>query len=227
MQKIIFLLIFTIPFFINTPGYAVESLEEEYDPVSIIQQNWIYYAQEPLIDLQFARKAFENNDFETAAYTLRQVNAYLVLETFRLDDGEGGLNQAIKEIDQLAAQLVKGDTVSIEAYNKVLTEVNYALASHYHAQAKRSWENDKPKRTGHALQASANYLERAEKISSNNFTEDDKLIIKESKELSKKLINGNIKPQKEEVKPKIKALGGLLRNFKVKNDEELRIERSF
>jgi len=213
--------------------HVVEAIEESgavdstFDPISITQKNWIYYAQEPLIDLQLARKTFENGDFEAAAYALRQVNAYLILESLRLDEGERRLNQIIKNIDELAAQLEEGGTISNEDYDKVLTEVNYTLSQNYHAQAMKSLENDKPKRTGYALQASANYLERAEKISDYNFTDQDRKTIKESRELSRELIDGNVKLQNEEVKPKIKALGGLLKDFKIKIEEEFRIERSF
>jgi hypothetical protein len=203
------------------------AVDSTLDAISITQTNWIYYAQEPLIDLRLARKAFENGDFESAAYALRQVNAYLTLESLRLDEGERRLNQIIKNIDDLAAQLEGGDPLSNEDYDKVLTEVNYTLSNHYYVQATKTWENDKPKRTGYALQASANYLERAEKISDYSFTDDNRKTIKESRELSKELINGSVESQNEEVKPKIKALGVLLKDFKVKSDEEFRVERRF
>jgi hypothetical protein len=200
---------------------------EDADPLSIARKNWIHYVDEPFKHFRTARQFFAQKDFSSSAYALRQAMLYIIVESLRTSDNKEILLHAINQLDRLSEQLENGDIVSADQYNSVLTHVNYLLSDYYYAQGVKYWKNQRIIRTGYALQASVNHLERAASLLDYEFNEDAKSTIKESRSLSKKLIDDNLQLKQEEVKPKMNALERVLMDFKIKNEDEFRIERRF
>jgi len=231
-MKILIPLILMLSVYVNTPT-IIGSTEEagvmngSSDPINVIQVNWIYYADEPIRYFRSARESFQEGVYPDAAHALRQAMAYLVLESIRFEEKDIDLDIAIAKLDQLVEGLESGRIISEHDYHLVLAQVNRSIASHYQKQAEMSWEKDRPKRTGRALQTAINHFERAAKVSDYQFDETQKSNLDDSKRLSEQLTAGKVKAGKEDVNKNIKSFGDLIKSFEIKSNEELRIERKF
>lgn len=171
----------------ETPQHATPERQ-----VMIVEDVWLTLLEVPSRGLEQARAEYLNDKRQEAATDIRaSANFMKLVESHAKHHADlRHLNRAIKDLDELAAEVERGRVEDVSSLDVRFAQAEHALASHYHREAKDAYEHGRHPAAGHYLRASANDLERAAKWSGHELEAGTKDVIHFSRTVSGKLIEG-------------------------------------
>jgi len=179
-------------------------------------------AVEPESNFQKAHGFFLKKDFKAAATEIQKGAEILKKEAVNAtEEGKEALTDSMNELEKLAKDVEKGAVTSEKKLKDAFVRANYALANHQYLKASESWAKKEAKRTGHALKAATQHLEQAAKWSGHKLETDTVEVIKGTRKVAGKLIQG-IGGVPEEVGKDIKDIGNEISKLgkKIKPEEK-------
>ena len=166
------------------PAYA--------DDFVIDEETWVVLLDEPGSHLEKAHKSFLEKDFDAAASEMKKAAAYCLIEAKRATgDARDGLVGAGRELEKLADDVKSGTVESIKSVDDAFARAYHALAKHHYLKATESWTKKEAKKVGHAIHASASYVERGFKAAGREVDEGVHKTLDGARKLSGDLISGS------------------------------------
>jgi len=166
----------------------------------------------PLIDqpehhFHMASNYFARGDRTHAAAEIRAGAALLKLEAGRHGaTNKTGLEDAAKNLDDLAAEVAKGTVKSPNKLHDAFARADLALARHYHEMAEASRAQDEHEKTGHWLEGAADSVDDAAEWSGHKLAAGGRATVNGARSLGAKL-EGGAKWTADEVKKSVSDLG--------------------
>ena len=166
----------------------------------------------PLIDepehhFHMASSYFARGDRIRAATDIRAGAALVKLEAARHDaTNRAGLEDAAKQLDDLAAGVATGAVKSPKELNDVFARADLALARHYHEMAEASMAQDGHDKIGYWIEGTANSLDDGAEWSGHKLAAGGKASVSDAQSLGVKL-EGGAKWTADEVRKSVSDLG--------------------
>ncbi len=141
--------------------------------------------------LQKGRESFLKKDAKAAAHEIREAAAFLGLEAARATgDVKKALLAAAHDLARLAEGVERGTVTAVKDLDTVFARVHYALARHHHLKATAAWAKKAAHKAGLDLRAAATHLEHAAAWVGKKGEAGVAEVIKGSRLLAGKLIEG-------------------------------------
>lgn len=157
----------------------------------IEEDDWAALSEEPGRHLDHARQAFVEVDAAKAAAELRKAAAYLrTAAQDAADRTRHALTASGKELDQLARRMEQGAVKSVADVDAAAGRAYHALAEYQNAKARQAWADEQRHRAGQFWHAAATALERATVRTEAGFRNTTQEVVRESRLLSGKLVEG-------------------------------------
>ncbi|MEZ0328055.1 MAG: hypothetical protein ABWK15_00540 [Dissulfuribacterales bacterium] len=146
---------------------------------------------EPASDFKKAHESFIKKDYKATVNEIRKAADFMKKEAeIASDKGKKAILASADELNALADKIEKGAVKSRGEISSVFARAEHALANNYYLKATDAWFKKETKETGDALKSAANHLEQAGEWSGHKAKAGVSKAIKETKELSNKLIQG-------------------------------------
>ena len=169
----------------------VNALQTPRGFVTIEEDLWDDLADEPGNHLFHAREAFLMVDVRKAAAELRKAATYL-----RINAGQAAagaklqLSRSAHELESLAKRVEAGTVKSVTELDRASARAAHALSHHHCVIAERSWLAQQTQRAGKQLRAATDNLEHAAAWSGHKLQSATREVIKDTRIISGKLIEG-------------------------------------
>ena len=168
------------------------SLPAHADDIVIDEETWVLLLDEPGSHLEKAHESFLKKDFHAAAAEMKKAAAYCLIEAKRATSvGRDGLVAAGHELEKLADDVKNGTVDAIKSVDSVFARAYHALAKHHHLKASEAWTKKDAKEVGHAIHASASYVERGFVAAGHEIDADVHRTLDEARKVSGELISGS------------------------------------
>ena len=139
-------------------------------------------------NFQKARRDYLHKDLKAAADEIRRGAAYLKSEAATaVGRGKDVLTKSYQELDKLADDVKSGTVTSVKKIEASFARAYNALAINSHIKSTESWTRKEIVKTGEALGATVNYVERGFAWAGKKTETGTKAVVKKSKDLSQKL----------------------------------------
>ena len=179
----------TVVFFVLSglmcfPAYA--------EDIVIDEATWVVLLDEPGSHLEKAHESFLKKDVQVATAEMKKAAAYCLIEAKRATgDARDGLVGAGHELEKLADDVKSGTVQGIKSVDDAFARAYHALAKHHHLKATESWTKKETKKVGHAIHASASYVERGFQAAGHEVDEGIHKTLDGARKLSGDLISGS------------------------------------
>ena len=186
---------------------CVMPLHAHADDIVIDEDVWVVLLAEPGNHLEKAHENFLKKDFRAAAAEMKKAAAYCRIEAKRAtDETRKGLVASGKELEKLADEVKSGSVDAVKVVNATFARAYHALGKHHYLKATESWTKKEAKHVGHALHASASYVEKGFESAGQKVDSGVHKTLDEARDLSGDLISGSGKLG-EKVGSSIEACG--------------------
>jgi hypothetical protein len=140
---------------------------------------------------QKARQDFLQKDMKAAADEIRKGAAYVKSEADKATGkGKEALMASYQELERLSGELKKGVVTSPKKMELAFAHAYQALAQNSYVKSTEAWTRKEIKNAGQHLKAASEYLERGLTWAGQKGEAGTAKVIKESKDLSRKLTEG-------------------------------------
>ena len=159
--------------------------------ILVEEELWTNLAQEPERHMGYAREAFLMVDARTAAAELRHAATHLRISAGgAAHESKRALLQSAHELEDLAVRTERGTVKSVGEFDLTFSRALHVLARHHYVQATKAWEAQEARRAGQHIRAAADNLEWAAARAGQSTQAATREVIKDSRLLSGKLIEG-------------------------------------
>lgn len=159
--------------------------------VLVEEDQWFLFADEPDRHLGRAREAFVMTDARVAAQELRKAAVHLrVAASHAAERSKAGLVRSEHELDQLARRVESGAVKSVEELDLASARALHALSDYQYVKAADAWRKRQAHQAGEYLRASVDNLDRAAARSGVALKKATAEVVKDSRVISGKLIEG-------------------------------------
>lgn len=164
---------------------------EKSGVIWIEEDEWVHLSEEPGRHLDHAREAFVEVDTQKAAAELRKAAAYLrVSARDATTRTRTTLNASGKELDALAHRIEQGTVKSVADVDAAAARAYHSLAEYQNAKARQAWADEQRHRAGQFWRSATTSLERATARTDSAFRKTTQEVVRESRLLSGKLVEG-------------------------------------
>lgn len=140
---------------------CVMPLTAHAQDIVIDEDVWVVLLDEPGHHLEKAHENFLKKDFEAAGAEMKKAAAYCRIEAQRATgEARDGLVASGKELEKLADEAKSGTVAAVKDVDAAFARAYHALGKHHYLKATESWTKKEAKHVGHALHASASYVEK-------------------------------------------------------------------
>lgn len=164
---------------------------EKHGPIWIEEGEWVHLSEEPGRHLDHAHDAFVAVDAREAAAELRKAAAFMRVSARDAGDRvQTTLNSSVKELEALARRMEKGTVKAAADVDVATARAHHALAEYHNAKARQAWTAGEHHRAGRFWRSAATSLERATARTDAAFRKTTEGIVRESRLMSAKLVEG-------------------------------------
>ncbi len=174
-------------------GCAVSSpaLEPPGSTLPLHEEAWDGFGVEPSKQLASARAAFLALDLPVSASEIRKAAKNLrEAADNAADETRNALHEAALGLEKLEKRVANRSVESVHELDHAFARAYHAMAQQQFAAGERLWRDRMPRQAGQHLRAAADNLERAAAASGHRLTDTTTELLKESRNLSGKLVAG-------------------------------------
>ena len=152
---------------------------------------WDGLSDEPGRHMDHARQSYVAIDLPTAAGELRKAAAHLRITACQAAGvSRRTLIRSASELESLALRMEAGSVKSVRELDMAFARALHALAHHHHVMAEKAWMARETQRSGRQLRAAADNLSRAAAWSGRKAQAATGEVIKDTRIISGKLVEG-------------------------------------
>jgi len=159
---------------------------------TVINDTWIFFAQEPNKGFNNAKTEFLAEASKSTVFEIRRAAAFLKLEAARGRLAQlTGLDNSIEELEDLADDVENGIVTTVDQFELPFARAQLSLARFHQDMANITWKRKEYKRTGQELLAAAANLEHAAEWAGHTLDSTAQTTLADARKDAKALIEGS------------------------------------